>query len=216
MSAHLTQPVPDPGMRVPSLNAKTRELIMMSMAKKRDDRFLTFAAFINAIDAARSGYSEKSGNAPRLLRKPMVIKGPVRKAPAPTVEHEDNAEKGANSATNAFSSSRVGSSSLAFATERILSKFKSHKENGEGHTSNGANAVMTKALSDTTGEKKESTPPTTKKTRKIDIPTEAIHKKESTRSAAYDEDSTESAGTGMIPWIVLIIALAVLAMYYLA
>jgi serine/threonine protein kinase len=80
MSAHLTQDVPDPGNRVPSLLASTRELVMMSMAKRAADRFLSFEGFIKALDRAISQLDEKHLSAPRLLRKPLVLKGPVRKA----------------------------------------------------------------------------------------------------------------------------------------
>jgi serine/threonine protein kinase len=79
MSAHLTQDVPDPGTRVPSLLASTRELVVMAMAKKAADRFLTFEGFIKALDRAISQLDEKHLSAPRLLRKPLVLKGPVRK-----------------------------------------------------------------------------------------------------------------------------------------
>ncbi len=79
MSAHLTQDVPDPGNRVPSLLASTRELVMMAMAKKAADRFLSFEGFIKALDRAISQLDEKHLSAPRLLRKPLVLKGPVRK-----------------------------------------------------------------------------------------------------------------------------------------
>ncbi len=81
MSAHLTQEVPDPGKRVPSLLASTRELVMMAMAKKAADRFLSFEGFIKALERAISQLDEKHLSAPRLLRKPLVLKGPVRKTP---------------------------------------------------------------------------------------------------------------------------------------
>lgn len=79
MSAHLTQEVPDPGTRVPSLHAKTRELVMMGMSKRAADRFLTFDGFIKALDSTIAVLDEKHSSAPRLLRKPLVLKGPVRK-----------------------------------------------------------------------------------------------------------------------------------------
>jgi serine/threonine protein kinase len=81
MSAHLTEPVPDPGELVPSLNARTRKLVMMAIAKNPEHRFLTFDAMIKACDEALDNIREKSGGTMRLLRKPLVIKKtpPTRK-----------------------------------------------------------------------------------------------------------------------------------------
>jgi serine/threonine protein kinase len=81
MSAHLTEPVPDPGELVPSLNSRTRKLVMMSIAKNPEHRFLTFDALIKACDEAIDNIRGKSGGTMRLLRKPLVIKKtpPTRK-----------------------------------------------------------------------------------------------------------------------------------------
>ncbi len=80
MSAHLTETVPDPGDRVPSLSKLTRHLVMTAMAKGVEQRFLTFEAFIQACDAALGGIDHKSSTMPRLLRKPMVLKNPVKRS----------------------------------------------------------------------------------------------------------------------------------------
>jgi serine/threonine protein kinase len=83
MSAHLTEPVPDPGERVPSLHQATRDLVRMCMAKDAKDRFLTFEALCQAIDQALSTCGGKSGSNLRLLRKPLVLNKPQRKAAEP-------------------------------------------------------------------------------------------------------------------------------------
>ena len=212
MSAHLTQPVPDPGMRVPGLNPKTRELIIMSMAKKRDDRFLTFAAFIKAIDAALGNFIEKSNSSPKLLRKPLVIKSPIRKAPSPTVNTEENEIE-----ADPNTSPSRGNKTVDHATERILNKFKQQKDSvsESSISNNGSNAVVTKALSPTNHVNKKPSPITTQMNRKIVIPTDTLRKRDTTKSAVYDEDPTVSAGTGLIPWIALIIALVVLGVWFL-
>ncbi|MBA3938301.1 MAG: serine/threonine protein kinase, partial [Planctomycetes bacterium] len=81
MSAHLTQPVPDPGERVPGLHPLTRKLVMTAMAKDREQRFLNFPALIGSLQAALAAISEKQGQAPKLLRKPLVLKPPTAKKP---------------------------------------------------------------------------------------------------------------------------------------
>ncbi len=72
MSAHLTEPVPDPGDLVPSLSDATRRLVTVSMAKSVDDRFRGFDALVRAIDEAEQAAQEKGGGM-KLLRKPLVI-----------------------------------------------------------------------------------------------------------------------------------------------
>jgi serine/threonine protein kinase len=80
MSAHLTEPVPDPGELVPSLNTETRRLVMTSMAKEPDQRFITFEAFIKACDSALEIIHQRDGGSIRLLRKPLVRKEPLKRA----------------------------------------------------------------------------------------------------------------------------------------
>ena len=80
MSAHLTETIPDPADRVPSLSKATRQLVMTAMAKGVEQRYLTFEGFIQACANALNGSEHKSSNMPRLLRKPMVLKNPVKRS----------------------------------------------------------------------------------------------------------------------------------------
>ena len=80
MSAHLTETVPDPGDRVPSLSKFTRQLVQDAMAKSLDKRLSTFAAMVNACNQAIDSLDHKSGSSPKLLRKPMIIKNPVKRS----------------------------------------------------------------------------------------------------------------------------------------
>jgi serine/threonine protein kinase len=93
MSAHLTESVPDPGDRVPSLSKATRTLVMTAMAKEVDKRPASFAAFGQACRDALEKLEEKSEASPKFLRKPLVIKQPVRRgdAPAEAANHPANA-----------------------------------------------------------------------------------------------------------------------------
>ena len=80
MSAHLTEAVPDPGERVPSLSRCTRQLVQDAMAKSPDKRLSTFAAMVNACNEAIESLDHKSGASPKLLRKPLIIKHPTRRS----------------------------------------------------------------------------------------------------------------------------------------
>ena len=80
MSAHLTESVPDPGDRVPILSKATRHLVMTAMAKSIEKRYTTFEALIAACNEALASIDHKSGSMPRLLRKPMVLKNPIRRS----------------------------------------------------------------------------------------------------------------------------------------
>lgn len=194
MSAHLTQPVPDPSAKVPSLNAKTRELVMMAMAKHKDQRFLTFDALIKAITAALGELGERSGTAPKLLRKPLVLKGPMRKpTPGQTSPTADPAV--------------VGEQLLADATDRIVSKFK-QKVDGDVH-GDSSKPVMSPVMSD------KPKPATTKvQSARIELPKPTPVAQASQRSKVFDEDPNESHGTGIIPWVVLAVAIAALIIWF--
>ncbi len=75
MTGHLTQPVPDPGELVPSLNPMTRKVVMTAMAKLPRGRFTDFRAMISACEKALKDLSTASPGTVRLLRKPMVRGG---------------------------------------------------------------------------------------------------------------------------------------------
>ncbi len=65
MSAHLTERVPDPAERVPSLSAETKLIITTAMAKAPGQRFITHEALVAACDNALSVISGKGEGAPR-------------------------------------------------------------------------------------------------------------------------------------------------------
>jgi serine/threonine protein kinase len=203
MSAHLTQPVPDPAQRVPGLHPRTRELVMMAMAKHKDQRFLTFEALLKAIDATLAELGERSGTAPKLLRKPLVLKGPVRK-PTPT-------------AASATQADAPLVDPLANATDRIVSKFKQKidKVEGPGESSaDGTKAIVAPAMMVPTTRKMQHAPVVdTPPVANIDVPNSTVAKA-SQRSKVFDEDPSESVGTGIIPWLVLIAAIAALVIWF--
>jgi serine/threonine protein kinase len=71
MTGHLTQPIPDPGELVPSLNPLTRKIVMTAMAKLPRGRFGDFRAMISACEKALKELTQNPGTV-RMLRKPMV------------------------------------------------------------------------------------------------------------------------------------------------
>lgn len=198
MSAHLTQAVPDPAQRVPGLNPKTRELVMMAMAKHKDQRFLNFEAFLKAMSAALSELGERSGTAPKLLRKPLVLKGPTRK-PTP------------KSGTRAADPAGIVSEHLADTTDRIVNKFRKKNDVADG-PGVGSKAVMSPAMSVLPEPPKPAV--VSPGSQRIELPTESVARS-SQRSKVFDEDPNESHGTGMIPWLVLVVAIAALVIWYM-
>jgi serine/threonine protein kinase len=144
MSAHLTDPVPDPGEAVPSLCAATRRLVMTAMVKDSGRRYLTFDAFIKACDEALEELREKSGSSIRLLRKPLIIaKKPTRKTGTDRVEHAADAclalpviSPGAPSAPSAPTT--VGLPGSSALSDRIQRK---HAERNKGDSQRIARAA---------------------------------------------------------------------------
>jgi serine/threonine protein kinase len=193
MSAHLTQVVPDPCQRVPGLHAKTRDLVMTAMAKKRDDRFLTFEAFIKALDAALDELGERSGTVPRLLRKPLVLKGPVRK-PATLPNSEPTVD----------GTVPMADQTLAGTTDRILNKFK-QKQDQEAPR-DGAKAGINPVVTLQAAPRPVS--------QRIELPPDPGKPRTAVTSKVFDEDPAEAVGTGIIPWLVLGAAIAAVIIWY--
>ena len=76
MTAHLTDPVPDPKATVPGISAGTRDLVMMCMAKDPGDRYHSYAGFTKACDEVLAMIGESAASGIRLLRKPLVVNKP--------------------------------------------------------------------------------------------------------------------------------------------
>jgi len=93
MSAHLTQPIPDPSAKVPSLNPLTRSLIMTAMAKDVGDRFLNYDGLIKTLDKAIAALAGQTAGAPKLLLKPLVLKGAAAAAAARKNQGTDRTAK---------------------------------------------------------------------------------------------------------------------------
>ena len=99
MSAHLTEAVPDPGDRVPSLSRITRQIVLTAMAKNVEKRFLSFEALISMCEEALAGLEHKSTSIPRLLRKPMVLKNPIKRSGEIIIDESMPSQPGATPAS---------------------------------------------------------------------------------------------------------------------
>ena len=197
MSAHLTQPVPDPTQRVPGLHRLTKELVMMAMAKKSDQRFLSFEAFLKAIGEAMEELGERHSTGPKLLRKPLVLKAPTR-MPAPTQSMTSIAETGPHG----------HSTDLIETSDRIVNKFKLKHDSHENASGNGTNVMINHAMVEKPTVKMQA-----RSSQILGVPTEAV-KRSGLKSKAFDEEATTSLGIGLVPWVVLVAAVAALVLWF--
>jgi serine/threonine protein kinase len=90
MTGHLTQPVPDPGALVPSLNPLTRKLVMTALAKQAKDRFVDYRGLINACEKAIKAIGTPEPGTARFLRKPLIrTNRAAEPTQAPVADDED-------------------------------------------------------------------------------------------------------------------------------
>ena len=144
-----------------------------------------------AIASALEELGEKQTSAPRLLRKPLVLKGTTKRVP------EAQSQASAASPNAPSAPSEPGH---VAATNRIMRKFQ---ENNQASASKQGTASVHRALSATSSS---SAPPAAS-------PSPAIPKAAPLapmKSAVFEEDPHRQLGTGKIPWIVLGAALATL------
>ncbi len=137
MSAHLTEPVPDPLRIVPGLKPVTRKLVMMAMAKRAQDRFSTGEAFAAACQEAVREI-DGSTQRMRLLKKPLVVKSPIRRPSEKSAESLDPA--------NVVPADDDSDKRLKRIASRILSKHKSKSEQVET-AGKPVSAAIVKAVS---------------------------------------------------------------------
>jgi serine/threonine protein kinase len=212
MSAHLTEDVPDPGARVPSLHAGTRELVMMAMAKDTAKRFLTFEGMVNAIDKVMADIGHKVADSPRLLRKPMVLKNPT---PARRTGDTDRIQKPA-----AAPAAAPGAAPTPVATGEVPRKVDSGV-----HRNNHGKPVTAATQRSARPPADQQKPPTTavrassdRIERPVAAPAAAAPAQATTKppSAAYVDDVDRPAGVGLLPWIALGGAILALVAYLIA
>ena len=188
MSAHLTEPVPDPGSRVPSLSKLTRDLVMMSMAKDPRDRFFTFEGLVKAIDGALAECGSKGTGTLRLLRKPLVLNKPqTRRQPTSDRVARGDASDGARGAV---------------PTDEVADAEAVAEPQAATASAAGAAPAATASAAGKPGTTLfEMNKPAT--SNRIE------------RSRVFDEDPHSKLGMGILPWVVLGFAIAGLVLYWL-
>jgi serine/threonine protein kinase len=239
MSAHLTEAVPDPGARVPSLSQGTRTLVMTAMAKSVDQRFLSCEALIQACDQALEALEPQRGDAPKLLRKPLILK-PIRRERTPLANEvlpplPMPAPQDARRASSADSARRP----VATADRRSSSVSERRPVATADHRSPNASERRLGAVAQTDSQRLKAQEALTEllpdaehgQTSGPLQPTPAVAKPPSSRqlksplplappavdksrprSAAFTE-THHSAGIGLLPWVVLSAAVLALLGY---
>ena len=234
MSAHLTEAVPDPGLRVPSLSQATRSLVMMSMAKMASDRFTTCAGFSAACDEAINILHTHATERPNFLRKPMVITPPVRKTsertPAvnvalPEIQYNPDTASGTDRARRASGVVRAPTTERPATTRAQASGSGRPAATKERSSGSDRPAVVRQASSDRFSKSKPNLEPQTSRSGRRPA-TEPLERKppvglvppplpkasaqDLAASAAFRDDGGPAGGVGMLPWLAL--AAAVLAL----
>ncbi|MBA3707295.1 MAG: serine/threonine protein kinase [Planctomycetes bacterium] len=218
MSAHLTEPIPDPSQKVPSLNPLTRDLIGMAMAKDVDKRFLTYEALINACSEAITALAVSSHSAPQFLRKPLVLKTGVKKPltdrhPTPDEDRSAESEPLNDDLKRDAISTRIrakhrdlrDSAQATIPTpdrsETTVTRSAS-KVYEPAPVSAPANAPMLRAVTEQLPIK-----------RKHLSPLPVLPPMQTPSSMVLDDEARRAVGTGVIPWALLGLSLAALAVY---
>ncbi len=208
MSAHLTEPVPDPGARVPSLTQATRALVQMSMAKDMKDRFLTFEAMVQGIDEALVEAGTKGSGTLRLLRKPMVLSKPQTKKPGsdrlakgPVIGEGSDSDRPGTARDTRPGTARDTRPGTARETPPVPGAAPVIPVSGsEALARIATERFAHPADKVATGSVGLAKPPTSNSIE---------------RSKIFDEDPQTKLGIGVLPWIVLGFAVVGLILYYL-
>jgi len=201
MSAHLTEPVPNPGERVPSLSKTTRSLVQMSMAKNAKDRFLNFEAMASAIDECLQECGTKGTGTMRLLRKPLVLNKPQTRKQPPS-DRIDKVESGPieKTGTAALNAPRdkpeTPKSSGPDALIKVDAERRTRPPSGDGIPAASA-APPVQPVTPAASEGGKTT------TARLE------------RSKVFDEDPHAKLGVGILPWVVLGFAVVGLIVWFL-
>ncbi len=226
MSAHLTEPVPDPGDLVPGLSPSVRRLVATAMAKNPNERFVDVTALLHAIDAALEEMRERMGDGKmQLLRKPLVVKKAARRPEA------ESGETLAPSADREPTERRIKKKHIELKQEST--SLKPGRQPRILPPSTPSNALDLKSGDSPPGVRAEPAGHESSERRPIDLKpgTDALVRTPSgkqhalrptlpksdlparpdlARSAVFDEDPTRTTGTGSVPWLILAAAAVVL------
>jgi serine/threonine protein kinase len=212
MSAHLTQPVPDPGERVPGLHPLTRKLTMTAMAKDREQRYLNFTALVGAIDAALAAINEKQGNAPKLLRKPLVLKPPPARKPADKpVAPELLGESGDSIDARILQKHRQATGEAVAPTQRQINPAlrPASPQSSAFHVRPGGGEALRQINSSKYFKRGDGVASASGETLAPQTPATGREQQPLT-SAVFPEDTHAPVGMGPMPWVLLGVAVVAL------
>lgn len=223
MTAHLTDPVPDPSELVPSLNPLTSSIITTCLTKNPDDRYLSYQGFIKACEQAVEDLGEHNRDGLRLLRKPLVLNAPRPKGP----RGQASGGRGAAAAPPQVRPPtglaqpgshriRAGSSKVQAPSTRARRESTDHPaqdhdahedpfpEDGQPKSNGPATAALAKAQTDAVRQRKSrhGLDPST-------IPSTASRRRQPIDSAAFHREE-DAPTVGLLPRILLAVALAAL------
>ena len=223
MIAHLTENIPDPGDRVPSLSKFTRQLVQDAMAKSPDNRLSTFAAMVNACNEAIESLDHKSGASPKLLRKPLIIKNPAKRSSEFSADGQD---LNASTRPKSDSISRQAPTVVADPVPAAAQP-KPPSKRVAGPTTNSHPQPSTGPLAPvTTGTVPTLTTANSSNRQTVAVPNAGGFPNNSPMHASTSSSSDQlsppsaafipppsSAGVGMLPWIVLGFAILALMVF---
>ncbi len=201
MSAHLTEPVPDPGSRVPSLTKATRALVMMAMAKDINQRFLTFEGMVKAIEEALVECGTKGTGTLRLLRKPLVLNKPQARKQPPS-DRVSKVEPAAEAVPASAPADPAGMQPRRAATDSVRS---------------GSDRTAIKPTSDRSALRPATDRSAARSAVAAPDPEVTATKPTSAkieRSKVFDEDPHSKLGIGVLPWVVLGFAVVALVLWF--
>lgn len=231
MMAHVNEQAVEAADRVPSLHELTNRLICTAMSKDREERYLNFKAFIQAAEGALQACTgSREGKEVRLLRKPLVLNrtsprtSDRRKKPGteckplvgtdPAVQRREvtdriirkHAERdgGSQSHSGSGSGSRAeGGSYTAIKSEEITldDPFDAALEPRSPSAPAGGKASEALRKIQTS---RQSRSPRSDPLKLLDRKIES--------SAVFKTDVEAESGSGILPWIVFVIAMLVLGL----
>ncbi len=187
MTAHLTRPPPDPRERVPALHAKTVDIVITAMAKDPAERFANYHAFTSACAQALEALTRDSNDMPRLLRKPLVIDNPVSTGRARKARQPSPARGHRQRPTTEYRATDDPSASAAQSVPEDATPAEALCQLQSRHAAARPlerRAASDKAAPNVGGQRRESI-------------TTLLNR-------------AGNPGTGVMPWVVLLLAVAVL------
>jgi eukaryotic-like serine/threonine-protein kinase len=212
MMAHINDEIPNPRERVPGLHEPTCRVLAMAMAKERDQRYSNFVAFAEACREALASIKGELVHDMRLLRKPLVVNKPKAKRES-QVRTPQTAVKKLNDQTKDKRRRQV--------TSRIVTKHQHGKGSGTSKQTVATQADPQHPFDEV--EQEQDQHQAEHALRAVQSDWHRVHKQQNAPrsvpaspdvqlSAAFKPDAEVPTTLGLLPWMILAIAVGVLAL----